>query len=133
MGQNEMYPEYKSFNYPSTANTTIPDFEKEVTLRKGTTPELIFRQEYLAEFIEGGGEVFQDVRDVLGETLKEPVATHSYVAGVDLAKYQDFTVIMIADIATGEIVHFERFSKIDWNYQKDKIKEVCKRYNDAVL
>lgn len=133
MGLNESeYPEYTSFNYPSVANTTIPDFAEEIARRKETTPELIFRQEYLAEFIEGGGEVFQDIRGVLEECLKEPIGDHSYVMGVDLAKHRDFTVLTVADVATSRVVHFERFSRIDWNYQKDKILEVAKRYNNAV-
>ena len=133
MGVSEDFSEYKSFNYPSVANTTIPDFDQEIERRRATTPELIFRQEYLAEFIEGGGEVFQDIRGVLADTLREPIPTHQYVMGVDLAKHQDFTVLTVADVSSGHIVHFDRFSKIDWNYQKDKIKEVAKYYNDAVI
>lgn len=133
MGTNEsQYPEYKSFNYPSYCNTTIEGFAEEIERRKETTPELIFRQEYMAEFIEGGGEVFQDVRDILADCLREPVPGHNYVMGVDLAKHQDFTVITVADVSTGRIVYFERFNKIDWGYQRDKIKHIFKTYNDAV-
>jgi hypothetical protein len=133
MGTNEsQYPEYKSFNYPSDCNTTIDGFAEEIERRRETTPELIFRQEYMAEFIEGGGEVFQDVRDVLEDSLREPVPGHNYVMGVDLAKHKDFTVITVADVQTGKIVHFDRFNKIDWGFQRDKIKDVFKRYNDAV-
>jgi len=132
-GTNEsQYPEYKSFNYPSVCNTSIPDFDKEIEARRETTPELIFRQEYMAEFIEGGGEVFQDIRGVLGEHLREPVPGHNYVMGVDLAKHKDFTVLTVADTQTGKVVHFERFNKIDWNFQRDKIAYVAKKYNDAV-
>jgi Terminase large subunit, T4likevirus-type, N-terminal/Terminase RNaseH-like domain len=133
MGTNEnQYPEYKSFNYPSISNTTIEDFDEEVERRRETTPELIFRQEYLAEFIEGGGEVFQDIRGNLEDSLREPVPGHNYVMGVDLAKHQDFTVVTVADISSGRIVHFDRFNKIDWNYQKDKIKYISEKYNNAV-
>ena len=133
MGTNEsQYPEYKSFNYPSFCNTTIEGFAEEIERRKETTPELIFRQEYMAEFIEGGGEVFQDVREVLEDSLREPIPGHNYVMGVDLAKHKDFTVITVADVQTGKIVHFDRFNKIDWGFQRDKIKNIFKKYNDAV-
>lgn len=133
MGTNEsMYPEYKSFNYPSYCNTTIDGFAEEIERRKETTPELIFRQEYMAEFIEGGGEVFQDIRGVLDDCLRDPVSDHNYVMGLDLARVRDFTVITVADVATSKIVYFERFNKIDWNFQKDRINEVARRYNNAV-
>lgn len=133
MGNNEeLYPEYKSFNYPSFANTTIEGFTDEVLRRKETTPELIFRQEYMAEFIEGGGEVFQDIRGVLEDCLREPIEGHNYVMGVDLAKHKDFTVLTVADVSTGKIVHYDRFNKIDWNFQRDKIQYISKKYNNAV-
>lgn len=133
MGTNPEYPEYKSFNYPSWCNTTIEDFDEEISRRKETTPELIFRQEYLAEFIDGGGEVFQDIRDIIKETRSDPSPIRSYVMGVDLAKHKDFTVVTVADVASGNVVYFDRWNKLDWNYQKDKIAYVAKNYNNAVV
>lgn len=121
--------EYKSFNYTSYDNPTLDP--EELEKRRQTLPELIYRQEILAEFIEGGGEVFQDIQKAIGTTLREPIANHTYVMGVDLAKYQDFTVITVADVATKEIVYFDRFSKIDWNYQKEQIQHVFKEYNEC--
>jgi hypothetical protein len=132
-GTNESNPEYKSFNYPSTANTFIQDFDQEIERRRLTTPEEIFRQEYLAEFIAGGGEVFQDVTSVVEESIREPVGGHAYVMGVDLGKHRDFTVLTVADIATSRIVHYERFNKIDWNFQKDRIVYAATLYNNAVI
>jgi hypothetical protein len=127
------HEEYKSFNYPSVANTTIQNFAKEIEARRQTTPELIFRQEYLAEFIDGGGEVFQDIRGIIGSRLSDPIKGHNYVMGVDLAKHRDFTVLTVADISSGEIVYFERFNQIDWQVQKDRIEYVAKLYGDSVI
>ena len=121
--------EYKSFNYTSYDNPTLDPLELEK--RRNDLPELIYRQEILAEFIEGGGEVFQDIQKCIGSTLREAVAGHTYVMGVDLAKYHDFTVITVADVATREIVFFERFSQVDWNYQKERIHEVFRIYNEC--
>jgi hypothetical protein len=133
MGMNESkYPEYKSFNYPSSMNTSIPGFEKEIEARRETMPELVFQQEFLARFIDSGGEVFQDIRGVLDDCLKEPVSDHNYVMGLDLGRVHDFTVITIADVSTSKIVYFERFNKIDWDFQRTRISDVAKRYNDAV-
>jgi len=121
--------DYKSFNYTSWDNPTLDPAELEK--RKNELPDLIYRQEILAEFIEGGGEVFQGVNDIIGDTLREPIKGHTYVIGVDLAKYKDFTVITVADTATNSIVFFERFSRVDWNHQRERIKEVFKLYNES--
>ena len=129
-GINDTYPEYKSFNYTSYENPILDP--EELEKKKESMPELIYRQEIMAEFIEGGGEVFQDIREVLGSVLRDSFLDHSYVMGVDLAKYRDFTVLTVADISTGEIVYFERFNKIDWGFQKDRLKDVAHRYNDAL-
>jgi hypothetical protein len=41
--------------------------------------------------------------------------------GVDLGKYQDFTVIDVLDGTTGQVVHHDRFGDIDWTLQKSRI------------
>ena len=123
--------DYKSFNYTSWDNPTLDPSELEK--RRLELPEDIYRQEIQAEFIEGGGEVFQGVNEIIGDTLRDPLKGHAYVIGVDLAKYKDFTVITVADIVTKQIVYFGRFNQVDWNYQKEKIKEIFKTYNEGTV
>jgi hypothetical protein len=123
--------DYSSFQYPSMDNEFL-DPDEFVKMTKDL-PELMYRQEILADFIESGGEVFRNLNRVLRDTLKEPVFDHFYVGGGDLGKYKDFTVLMIADLATNEIVFYERFNKLDWDYQKVKISAALKKYNDAVM
>ena len=50
--------------------------------------------------------------------------------GVDLGKFQDFTVIIVLKIEDGHsnVVYFDRFNKIDWTLQKLKIQNVAKTY-----
>jgi len=45
--------------------------------------------------------------------------------GVDLAKYEDYTVIIVLDVTEEpfKMVYFNRFNKMDWQYVVDKIKE----------
>ena len=123
--------DYKSFNYTSWDNPTLDPLELEK--RRNELPADIYRQEIMADFIEGGGEVFQGVSEIIGDTLRECVPLHAYVIGVDLAKYKDFTVVTVADIATRQVVFFERFPHTDWNYQKDRIKEIFKVYNEGTV
>ena len=123
-------PDYHSFHYPSMDNEFLDPMEF-VKMTKDL-PELMYRQEILADFIESGGEVFRNLNKVLTNCLQPPIPEHNYLGGIDLAKYQDFTVIMLADMETNNIVFYERFNKLDWDYQKVRIASVLKQYNDAM-
>ena len=40
--------------------------------------------------------------------------------GVDLAKYQDYTVIAVYDRANNSQVYQDRFNKLDWPFKEKK-------------
>jgi len=96
-------------------------------------PELLFRQEFLCEFLEGEGTVFKGVDKCIAGKLKDPEPGARYVIGVDLAKTVDFTVLCCVDQITKRVVAFERFNQISWRYQKERIAFMAKRYNDALI
>lgn len=123
-------PDYKSFQYTSFENITIPESEWKSMTQE--LPELVYRQEILAEFIEGGGVVFRKVESVLDSQISDARPGVSYLIGVDLAKYEDFTVISVAETDTRSLVYLHRFNNIDWNYQKDYIKRISEQYNGAI-
>ena len=52
-GKEDGFKDWVSFSYPTYANPLIP--EEEIAALKKSLPELVYRQEILAEFIEGGG------------------------------------------------------------------------------
>jgi phage FluMu gp28-like protein len=56
-----------------------------------------------------------------------------YVIGCDLAKVQDFTVLSVYDRTNNCQVYQARFNKLEWPYQKSKIKELSKQYNNALV
>jgi len=95
-------------------------------------PEDVFNQEYRAMFLESAASVFKGIREVIKEDcLADAQKDHYYVMGVDLAKYQDFTVICVIDTFNNHVVYFDRFQKIDYSLQKSRIKAVAQRYNNA--
>ena len=122
---------YKSFCFPSHDNPLLP--LKELESMKQETAELVYQQEVLARFIDGGGVVFRNLKRCLGANPSGPIEGHSYVIGVDLGKHQDWTVLSVGDTTTNEVVYLDRFNKLDWKYQKDRIKDVVKQYNNACL
>lgn len=103
--------------------------EGEITKAQEKMTQEGFRQEMLAEFIEGAGAVFRNIFECAsGEEIKEP-AGGNYVLAADLAKHQDFTVIMVGDRNTKELVYFERFNQIDWGLQKSRIINAYQKFN----
>jgi len=123
-------PDFKSFHFSSYDNPTIT--KKEVDRMAKHLPELMYRQEIMAEFIEGG-IVFRNLERVMQAAIKEPVPRHSYVMGVDLAKYNDWNVIKVGDTGTNSEVFQIRNNRLDWDFQKSSIYMTAKRYNNATI
>jgi len=92
--------------------------------RKSTT-QAYFDQEFMCKFLAGAGQYFRRIREnvydkaVYNEKLagREPV----YKMGVDLAKYNDWTVITLLDLNLLHVLPQDRFNQVDWNLQKARI------------
>jgi len=88
-------PDWSSWQFPTSANPFISD--QEIENAKLTLPELVFKQEYLAEFIENEGSVFRNISACLGAPVPNPEAhkDHRIIVGVDWGKQADFTAISV--------------------------------------
>lgn len=123
-----LYRRYKhySFNCYDSPFWT----EEEIANAKATMTEEAFRQEMLADFIEGAGAVFRRINEnIAGALIQQPVPGRRYVLGADLAKHSDFTVIFVADVEDRQIVFHDRFNQIDWQLQKARITAAYERFN----
>jgi hypothetical protein len=92
-------------------------------------PEQKFRQEILAEFIEQQGQVFRNVRECMKGTLAAPRRGTLYVAGIDLARTTDYTVIVVLEACTRHVVAFERMTGLSWSAQIARVCRVVRDYN----
>jgi len=128
------FPEYECWQRSSLDRLSKEELEKE----RATIPEDIFRQEFLAEFIDSGGSVFRNVRkcfkgDIDEERFKvvrysdgmrmvprRPIDEFVYI-GADLGRHKDFTVFTAID-SNGFMVGFERFTRIHVPLQKERFK-----------
>lgn len=105
------------------------DIEQE--RREGMTTDLI-ESEYYCKFIEGAGSYFRNVDAcVYSDRPDDPDRTHQYQIGIDLAKYQDFTVITPLDLSTFKIGKIERFNQMDWGTQKARIRLTSQDYSSG--
>jgi len=129
LGQSDD-PDHQSWNSPSWSNPYLDRqlIEKE----RMKVPESVFEQEYGGKFIEGAGAVFRKVREAATGGWQEPRRGEGYSAGLDLAKVQDFSVLVIMN-ANREVMLVDRFNKLDWNIQVNRIQATTEKYNDAYV
>ena len=128
LGMSEDHPNYQSYT-GSSYDTPFID-PQEIEDAKRTLPEAVFRQEYLAEFIEGGGEVFQNLdRNTFDNWTR---GEGPYYAGCDIARADDYTVMTVQD-RTGRIVDIYRNNKQEWNKMVDDMVEMARKWNANVL
>ncbi len=99
-----------------------------------TMSERSFRQEIMAEFVSDGGGVFRNVEEVCRLEPQAPVPGHSYVAGVDWGRVNDFTVISVWDVEEQQEVLLDRYNQIDFATQRDRIKALHAQFQfDAII
>jgi hypothetical protein len=120
--------DYESWNMPSWTNPLLD--AAAIEAERARLPDRVFRQEYGAEFIEGSGAVFRNVRECARGEWQEPVVGQDYYAGLDLAKVEDYTVLVIVNRAR-EVVFVDRFHRLDWALQAKRIEGSARRYNGA--
>jgi hypothetical protein len=113
-GLDPLDAEVQSFGGPSRENPFIE--ESEINRLAAEMPQRLYKQEILAEFLGDEGAVFRGHRLCTGPMSEEPTT----VLGVDLAKVQDFTVIVGMDREC-RVTSFDRFREISWPLQKRRI------------
>ena len=125
----QAHPDWVSHQFQTSAN---PFIRKEwIEKRRRELPEQVFAQEYLAEFIEGAGAVFRNILANMYTPTKEQIAAHKghrTVAGIDWGKHQDFTTISCVCADCMCEIEKDRFNKIDYTFQRDRIKVLVDKW-----
>jgi phage terminase large subunit-like protein len=118
---------WQSWQFPTVSNPYIDP--REIDAAKRDLPELIFRQEYEAEFVDDQGGVFRRVQEAAVLEPSQPEQGKQYVAGVDVASSVDYTVVTVLDVESLEMVHLDRFNRVDYPVLIDRLDAIYKRYN----
>lgn len=121
---------WKSWKQPTSINKYIT--AEEIEESKKDMSELLFQQEFMAEFLSDDTGVFKRIRQCIVGAYKAAIPGRFYVMGVDLAKTVDFTVLTVLDSVTREVVAWERFNDLAWSVQKLRVQELAARYNNAL-
>lgn len=140
-GQEQMQTpdgEWASWRLGSVHNPMLSKDEIEKARRD--LPEAVFKQEYLGEPAEDGGNPFGvkaisactntlQLAEVNTPFLRpfNHIGRRRYVAGVDLARAEDYTVVHIVDAETGETVALDRF-QLPWESTVPRVAQLLRDY-----
>jgi hypothetical protein len=114
------------------ADTNILTEEDMLQERAEGMAEDLIEQEYYCKFIEGAGAFFRNIDACIYHGMPDSVNhTHRYQLGIDLAKYQDFSVITPIDLNTFKVGKIERFNQIDYTTQKARIRLASHDHSSA--
>ena len=135
LGQDELELEYQSWCKPTWTNPYIPSAE--IDRARKEMPERIFRQNIGAEFLEDAASVFRGIDALSTEQPQEPEKNARYVIGLDIARTHDYSVASVLRLPTGDEplvqVYLDRYHRIDWGLQEQRVKVLAQRYNNAAL
>ncbi len=115
--------QYKSFRMSSYDNPLINP--SEIDDARLTLPDHVFKQEYLAEFLDGGAGIFTP-------KFETHTGGSQFFAGVDLGRADDYSVISIFN-EVGQQVYIERWRHDSWSNISAKIAAKINEYNAATL
>jgi hypothetical protein len=127
-----LFKRYRSVHLPSSQNPLV-DAEF-LTEQRETMSDAAYRTEYLAEFLDSAGAVFLagDVAAALcGDDYgTAPLWGCRYVAGLDLARRGDWTVLTVLEVGPDRlrVVELFRVQGLGYNAQLEKVIEVLRRW-----
>lgn len=128
-GEDPDDDEVSSWQASTYDNPHVPDAEVEQA--RATLPERVFRQEYLAEFVDESGTVFD--YETRPYTVADVEGREPYTTGVDLARTSNYLVATTID-ADGMLVGFMRRRGGSWAAAHRALEQYLADYpGDAYL
>ena len=96
---------------------------------KRQIPEWLFNQEYMAQIVSGEGMVFRNVMECATAVwLDEPESGRQYIAGVDVADAEDYTVVSVFDVVNRCEVYKDRFRRVGYTVLEDRLHATYSRF-----
>jgi phage FluMu gp28-like protein len=114
---------YRYFHFTSYDNPMID--HNEIDAIRRSLPDHVFRQEYLAEFLDNSSGLFKNVRDNTIDSGAD--ASGRLYGGLDIGRADDYTVLTILN-QSNQMVYCERWRHDDWTKIIDKVAISIKKY-----
>lgn len=106
----------------------LKKYEAEWDMLKRSTSESAFREEFMAEFLAGEGQHFTLKDGLYRGILRPAVAGNHYIAGVDVARKEDWMVTIIIEVESQQVVGLIRSRHKDWSIQKAISMDLIDQY-----
>jgi hypothetical protein len=126
--------DWKAFHFTSYDNPYYDD--SEIDAAKARLPHEVFAQEYLGQPMDENALVFSGIKSAAVLQPEEtPVRGRTYVAGLDWANNQDYSVCIIGDASSTPVrqVHMYRFNQTGWEVQWGWLKNILNFWNPALV
>jgi len=90
-----------------------------------------YRQEIMAEFLEGEGVVFRNIQACLHHEQAVPGRhrAHRVVMGCDWGKQSDYTSLSVVCADCGLELALDRFNQIDYTFQRGRLKALAEHWH----
>ena len=122
-------PNYNSYTAPSSISPYVS--EEFLKAQQESLPPAIYKQEFLAEWLEGDSEVFSNIDGVC--VLNDwPQTRERTRGGLDIGVKGDYTVLTIMD-AVGRVVWMWRERGLEYTQIVDKVVYYCTQYNTELF
>ena len=132
LGLDPEEDEWQSFHH-ATADSPLVDEDELQSIRR-ITPLHIWESEYEAKFIESAAQVFRGVNDAAAPAPhNSPQPGHTYIAGIDWGRANDYTAIAVIDATRGQMVALQRFNHIGWQLQRDRIASLVQHWRPQIV
>lgn len=120
--------QFTSFDNPYLSREALAEITSDMT-------DEAYRQEIMAEFLEGQGVVFRNIPACMHAPVTEPIAhkEHVLVAGVDWGKQHDHTAISVGCVTCRQEVYRDRFNQIDYAVQRDRLTVIAARWRPDII
>ena len=122
---------YKSFLFTSYDN---PYSSREVIeLAKASMPDVLFRQEYMGEFVDNSA-IFENLKELCCIDISKSryESSNHYYMGVDVALKDDYTVITVID-KDDNVIWYDRFNKCTAPQLKQRIIDANNKWKPKTL
>jgi hypothetical protein len=124
--------QWKSFRFPTYANPFIK--KESIDAFKIDMPEDMFRQEYLAEFLDSGGTVFKGLSAMRmrSQGLQLMPQSDGCRVGCDIGRYRDWTVLTALS-PNHAVIGFDRYKDLPWDQSEARILNFMSRYRGRLV
>jgi hypothetical protein len=97
-------------------------------------PEDTYKQEWLAEFVDGGS-VFRNISacTIAQPSTPEAHRGHTIICGADWGKQQDYTTFSFGCLDCHCEVAHDRFNQIDYAFQVQRLKALADKWQPAAI